>query len=222
MVHLKETIRQDVVRLGAAGRGTAWYGAARHGTAWFGKGANGTKETTMKDVAVEQSGKVKFFHGRSTQRETTAVLDLIRERTYGDLLTYDELEALIGDKRNDGHRFRTVMLRVKGLALKEQHVALKAVQNEGYIILKPLEQINEAVRIARSGAKKLGRATVMAQCINHAKLTEVDHKYADFVAVRLQDLYGGLRRETLVLGKMSSTKSLPWNSDNGFKRPNEE
>lgn len=95
------------------------------------------------------------------------IYDLLRGKSVGDSLTYDEISGVLDlHPLNDRHAIQMAVRRAAKELEQEDQRAIEPVVNEGYRVVQPREHL----RLARVQQKKSQKALAAG----HSKVTHVD------------------------------------------------
>lgn len=119
--------------------------------------------------------------------DVTKLHDFLKDRDYGELVTYDELTAHLGYDLRE-LPFRGPLYQVIDLLLANDSRALANVRSEGYRVLEPKEHAAEARRKQREARMKLRRGVRTVKATARAMLTEAENADLDSIHNTLEFL----------------------------------
>lgn len=121
-----------------------------------------------------------FFGGVPTKPEVDALLEIVKVKAEGQILTKEEIEESMGcDTRSN--RGGSIIGSLKRRALRELNVWLCAVPREGYRIADPAERMQSSAGLVAQGRRRIARAAVVAETTDAARLDEEGRKLRDSI-----------------------------------------
>ena len=107
-----------------------------------------------------------------------AIQNATGELTAGDMITYDQLESIIGDNRKSD-RWKTVVSTWRAQLLREDNIMLGNVINTGYVVLDAQGRITASARRYGHGVKRIIRAGVDSKNTSAVELDDTQRKARD-------------------------------------------
>ena len=124
---------------------------------------------------------VRMYFGKlSTDTELSALIDRFKDAEPGTLITHEQIEAAVGEKRTKG-RYRTIVCRFKKTMLAEFNKELKARHGEGYVVLTPSDRVSHAIHSSSSIHRQIRKTHFRAMMIPRTDLSQEDTRKADHV-----------------------------------------
>lgn len=102
---------------------------------------------------------------------------------WGTLVTYDEMESVMGLRRNDD-RWGGNIARWKKEMLREYQRPVAVVRNVGYRILEFNEIVPRAKHLVRLGARSMGRGVSVVEHAPYAEMPDTERRAAIDFGVR--------------------------------------
>lgn len=122
--------------------------------------------------------------GLVSQRQL--VVDLIKDRPFDSVTTYDELAAVLSmNARADRQLIRSVVHAAQDSLAKDYHRTLKAVRAVGYRIIRPEEHVIVAGELQRKAGRTVALARITVESVDLAELSAEGRKIAMAAAAAL-------------------------------------
>ena len=134
-----------------------------------------------------------------------SLVQAVEERNYGDVLLFDEIAAIIGQKYGS-NRFGDILQAARKRLIVTGHMIVN-VRGVGYKVCEPDKYTGEGVRYMRQGARKIDRGS---KIIGHAPVNDMSpiareaHNRVNDRMVRLQAAMAGASVEIHMLSKGSN------------------
>lgn len=139
----------------------------------------------------------KFPMGLPTKPEVDKLINQFRNLKPGDKIYYEQIERLIGVKK-DTYRFRSIIVAWRKQLRNEYNIELAAVMNEGYQVMNGSERIEFAAKTTKYGVKRVRRAGDVVLRTNRIDLKPEERIIADHlvkVAAAINGHYALQRKE---------------------------
>jgi len=134
---------------------------------------------------------------RRTSPEVRALMEEVSKRDTGYTWTHDELERIIGAKR-DTDRYRTVLATSRNRMLRERNKWLESVHGVGYKLADGWERIRRACQKQTTGMNMIAKAVVIATTTEREGLSDEDKRVHDhFVKLGASMASGSLLTPTI-------------------------
>ena len=124
------------------------------------------------------SKKIIFKGGIPTDVDVNKLVDRIGIPEPGTIVDYDEIKAAIGINRSE-NRWYSVTTAWRKKLRREYNLELKAIANEGFMVLDPAGRVDYAAGCFKSGIRRIGRSAHIAEYTDRAKLNEEDRKVCE-------------------------------------------
>lgn len=112
-----------------------------------------------------------IMNGRPRGPQVEKIVARVRAMAEGELLTHDELQALVGETARSS-RYRSVVAAAKRRCLDELGAALVAEMGTGYRKAKGYDQLRHGVGTVRRGVRAIGRGVKVAAVVADDRLPD--------------------------------------------------
>jgi hypothetical protein len=111
------------------------------------------------------------FQPKGSRAIRVIVAELAAKRSYGDLLTFEQIAQAIGVSTEERAQVRQAVSAARPILLRDHNCALVAERGRGYRVARPGEFAGIAQDHRRKSDKALGRALAT---IEHAPVRDMD------------------------------------------------
>jgi len=116
------------------------------------------------------------LNGKPTRPKVDKLMQLIADRHEGDIITHEEIAAIVGENRTN--HYRAVVQAWRKRYFREHHIELQSEIGIGYRISTGYEQLRSSVRHMRNGTKKIAKGMQVAAVIADERLSDPNHRAA--------------------------------------------
>ena len=128
---------------------------------------------------MSEKGKV-FFGGLPTDLDVKKVVDAVGLPTTGQLVTYEQLEEILGPKKNNG-RFYSVVNAWRGMLRREHNLISEGIRDQGILFLDPSRRIDHVRRKTAQAGRAIRRGYLVAAATDREDLKTEEIRKLDHV-----------------------------------------
>jgi len=121
---------------------------------------------------------MSIFVGVSTKAEVELICKRFPDLKPGDEITYDEIEAITGVKREAG-RFKSITTALKKRLSNQHNIELDCIANRGYVVQNNSQRVDTSSRKMKQGIKRIVKSGDIAQRTDSAGLTDAELRIKD-------------------------------------------
>jgi len=119
--------------------------------------------------------------GRSTSTEVDALIKKFPALKAGDKISYEEI-AKVANSEKGTSRFNAVAGAWRKRLDVEFNIVLKAISNEGFVVMANASRIGHSAKGVKHGLRKIDRSSRLAARTDDDGLTESERKIKDHLA----------------------------------------
>ena len=141
---------------------------------------------------------------KENKKPQEILVEAIVERNYGDIVTHEEIEKIIGVPKKNEHKYNQIVQAAKSILLHEHGKKLESIRKVGYRFVKPGDYVNSSLKHYKRGFREIkkGKDTLDLAPVND--MTEEERATYNRVhdrSVILQASMEGAMCELKTLGK---------------------